>query len=282
MAVESQSRFDCSCNLTPPFRPATPDDAQALADLVHFASEGLALYLWTKIAGPGGDPWAVGRERAARETGSFSYRNAVVMEREGRVAAGLIGYPLADQPGAHSRHHAGHVRAAAGAGEPGARHLVRERARRLSRAPRQGLRHRAARRRRDSWPQKPASAASASSSPIPTPARAGSTSACGYREAARRRMVKEDWQNPGTDWVLLTKARLQLQRAAWQPSAAGVVVSRHDRHPREDHRLQARGDRRRRGAAPAGGRRGRGARGPARAPVRGGARRPGSPPGSSR
>ena len=51
--------------LTPPFRPATPDDAQALAELVDFASEGLALYVWTKIAGPGGDPWAVGRERAA-------------------------------------------------------------------------------------------------------------------------------------------------------------------------------------------------------------------------
>jgi ribosomal protein S18 acetylase RimI-like enzyme len=27
----------------------------------------------------------------------------------------------------------------------------------------------------------------------------------GYREAARRRMVKEDWQHPGTEWVLLTK-----------------------------------------------------------------------------
>jgi hypothetical protein len=27
----------------------------------------------------------------------------------------------------------------------------------------------------------------------------------GYREVARRRMVKEDWQHPGIDWVLLTK-----------------------------------------------------------------------------
>jgi ribosomal protein S18 acetylase RimI-like enzyme len=79
-------------------RRATPDDAQELAELVDFASEGLALYLWTKTAGPGGDPWAVGRERARREVGSFSYRNAIVLEREGRVAAGLIGYPLADEP----------------------------------------------------------------------------------------------------------------------------------------------------------------------------------------
>jgi ribosomal protein S18 acetylase RimI-like enzyme len=29
---------------------------------------------------------------------------------------------------------------------------------------------------------------------------------CGYREAARRPIVKEDWQNEGRDWVLMTKA----------------------------------------------------------------------------
>ena len=81
-----------------PFRRATAGDAAALADLVDFASEGLALYLWTKMAGPRGDARAVGRERAARETGSFSYRNAVVVEQEGGVVAGLIGYPLPDQP----------------------------------------------------------------------------------------------------------------------------------------------------------------------------------------
>ena len=67
-----------------------------MADFVHFASEGLALYLWGRMAGAGGDPWAVGRERACREAGAFSYRNAVVTEPDGRVAAGLIGYPLAD------------------------------------------------------------------------------------------------------------------------------------------------------------------------------------------
>ena len=84
--------------LTPPFRRATPGDAQALAELVDFASEGLALYLWTKLAGPGGDPWTVGRERAQREEGSFSYRHAVVLERDGGIVAGLIGYPLPDRP----------------------------------------------------------------------------------------------------------------------------------------------------------------------------------------
>jgi ribosomal protein S18 acetylase RimI-like enzyme len=27
----------------------------------------------------------------------------------------------------------------------------------------------------------------------------------GYREIARRRKVKEDWSNPGTEWLLLVK-----------------------------------------------------------------------------
>jgi ribosomal protein S18 acetylase RimI-like enzyme len=30
---------------------------------------------------------------------------------------------------------------------------------------------------------------------------------CGYRFRARRPMVKEDWENPGRNWVLLTKVR---------------------------------------------------------------------------
>jgi ribosomal protein S18 acetylase RimI-like enzyme len=84
--------------LLPPFRKATPDDAAALAELVNMAGEGLPLYLWGKMAEPGEDAWAVGRKRARRESGSFSYRNAVVWEEGRRVAAGLIGYRLPDTP----------------------------------------------------------------------------------------------------------------------------------------------------------------------------------------
>ena len=51
--------------LEAPFRRATPADAGALADFVHFAGEGLALHLWTRMAGPAAT--GRGRERAARE-----------------------------------------------------------------------------------------------------------------------------------------------------------------------------------------------------------------------
>jgi len=190
--------------LSAPFRRATRDDARALAEFVHFASEGLALYLWGKIAGPGGDPWAVGRERALRETGSFSYRNAIVMEREGRVAAGLIGYPLPDKPepitdsmpamfvplqelenlapgtwyvnvlAAHPEHRGkgcgaallGVAETLAGdVGSPGLSIIVSD----------------------------------------ANPGARRLYERCGYREVARRAKVKEGWQNEGREWVLLVK-----------------------------------------------------------------------------
>lgn len=84
--------------LSPPFRHATPDDAEAMTAFVNIAGEGLPLHIWSKMAEPGEDPWTVGRKRAQRESGSFSYRNAVMLEQGGRVVAGLIGYRLPDEP----------------------------------------------------------------------------------------------------------------------------------------------------------------------------------------
>ena len=84
--------------LQPPFRHAEPADAPALAALINFAGEGLPLYLWTNMAQPGESPWEVGRRRALREAGSFSYRNAVVAEVGGRTVASLVGDALPDAP----------------------------------------------------------------------------------------------------------------------------------------------------------------------------------------
>jgi GNAT superfamily N-acetyltransferase len=84
--------------LRPPFRQATPADAAVLAELVNYAGEGLPLYLWEKMAVSGETAWDVGRMRAARNTGSFSYRNAAVIEHDGRCASALIGYAIAAKP----------------------------------------------------------------------------------------------------------------------------------------------------------------------------------------
>src|SRR5437899_2859846 len=79
-------------------RPATVDDAMVLAELINYAGEGMPLYLWGKMAQPGEAAWDVGRRRAAREEGSFSYRNATVIEHNGQCAGCLIGYEIPEGP----------------------------------------------------------------------------------------------------------------------------------------------------------------------------------------
>jgi len=192
--------------LQPPLRRATPADAPALADFVHFASEGLAYYLWTKMAGPGGDPWAIGRERAGRDGKGFSYRNAFLLEREGRVAAGLVGYPLphtpepmpADMPAMFAPLQELENLA------PGSWYVnvlaayPEERGRGHGTAL-LGLADRLA-----------AELGHAGMSIIVADTNTGARrlyERSGYREAARRAMVKEQWQHPGAEWVLLVKRR---------------------------------------------------------------------------
>lgn len=88
-------------------RPATKDDADHLARLVNYAGEGLPLYFWSRAAkeadqpardGSPRDPWEIGRERAQRETGAFSYRHATMAVVAGEIAGCLIAYPIADEP----------------------------------------------------------------------------------------------------------------------------------------------------------------------------------------
>ncbi len=77
-------------------RPARRDEAALLATLVNYAGEGLPIYLWSKLASPGHSPWDVGRERAERDEGSFSWRNATIVEVDGKAAGCLIGYEILD------------------------------------------------------------------------------------------------------------------------------------------------------------------------------------------
>jgi hypothetical protein len=87
------------------FRPARIDEADVLAELVDYAGEGLPSYLWGKMAGPGETAQEVGRRRAARETGTFSYRNATIIEYAGHAAGSLISYvdKLCAKPGVQLR-----------------------------------------------------------------------------------------------------------------------------------------------------------------------------------
>jgi ribosomal protein S18 acetylase RimI-like enzyme len=83
--------------LEPPLRRATKEDARALTELVDYAGHGIPGYLWSRSANEGQPPIEVGIERVLREEANFSYRNAVVAEVDGRVAAMMLAYRLPEQ-----------------------------------------------------------------------------------------------------------------------------------------------------------------------------------------
>jgi ribosomal protein S18 acetylase RimI-like enzyme len=186
------------------FRRATPDDTAALAELVQFATEGLALALWTQLAGAGGDPWQIGRKRVSGGAGAMSYRNAVIGESAGKPACGLIGYPLGDEPDhtadtlpavlvplhelMNMAPNTWYVHALAAYPEHRGRGLGTALLAQADRLAAGAGRH----------------ALSLIVSDTNTGARR-LYERTGYREAARRKMVKQGWQHPGTDWVLMTK-----------------------------------------------------------------------------
>ena len=193
--------------LSPPFRNATAADAAALAELVNMAGYGLPLFLWSRMAKDSEDAWDVGRRRARRAEGSFSYRNAVMVEEAGKVVSCLTGYALPDEP------------------EP-----IDYDAMPAMFVPMQELENLAPR----TWyvnvlatypehrgkgygarllaiaERLAADTKRAGLSIIVSDANAGGRrlyDRSGYREIAKRPMVKDGWEGPGENWVLLVKGR---------------------------------------------------------------------------
>lgn len=80
-------------------RKAKASDSAHLVRFINMAADDLPLHFWRKTAGPDGDPWALGAERAARDTGNFSYSNAWLAEIDGEVGACLLGYAADETSG---------------------------------------------------------------------------------------------------------------------------------------------------------------------------------------
>jgi ribosomal protein S18 acetylase RimI-like enzyme len=83
-----------SVRLEPPLRWARKEDSRRVAELMNIAGHGLPAYVWSLAAEDGQEPIDAGTERATREDGNFSYRNAVVAEEDGEVVALLLAYRL--------------------------------------------------------------------------------------------------------------------------------------------------------------------------------------------
>jgi ribosomal protein S18 acetylase RimI-like enzyme len=190
--------------LSPPFRSALIEDAGVLAVLVNYAGEGLPVYLWSTLAEPGQDVWDVGRRRAARKDCSFSYRNAIVIERDGQCAGALIGYEIPERPKPVPDDMPAmfvplqELENLA----PGTWYVnvlaVRPQFRNL------GL----GRQLLDLAQRVAQSMGKRGLSVVVSNANDGARrlyERCGYSERARLPMVKEKWVNDGTHWLLLTK-----------------------------------------------------------------------------
>ncbi len=80
-------------------RPARKTDARHMAVLINYAGEGLPHYFWDKAA-DGGFAWVYGEQRAMRDHGSFSYRNAIIAERNNEVLGMILYYPIVEKASA--------------------------------------------------------------------------------------------------------------------------------------------------------------------------------------
>ena len=76
------------------FRPARKDECRTIAQLYSMASDGVADYIWTRMAASGEEIVDVGARRYAREDTVFSYRNCTVAAIEKRIAGMMVAFPV--------------------------------------------------------------------------------------------------------------------------------------------------------------------------------------------
>ena len=186
-------------------REAGVDDALALAELINFAGEGLPVYLWEKMAEPGENVWDVGCSRAKRPEGSFSYRNAVCAQIEGQTVACLIGYPLASTPEEFDEKTTPPLfvpllELEAEASDTWYVNVLATYPVYRS----QGI----GTKLLDHAQHKALDAGKKRLSLIVADNNAGAIALyqkSGFKQCAKRTMVKEDWKNPGENWILMIK-----------------------------------------------------------------------------
>ena len=185
-------------------RPAAPGDAAELAVLINYAGEGLPVYLWERMAEPGETPWDVGKRRALREEGAFSYRNSFVAEQASEVVGALVGYRIADEPEVIDD-----TVPAMFVPLVELENLVPGTWYVNVLAVRPELRGKGVGSRLlDIAGERAAESGCTGQSIIVSDANRGARKLYerhGFRQVAERPMVKDDWDNPGRNWVLLEK-----------------------------------------------------------------------------
>lgn len=75
-------------------RPACQEDTRDIARLFLISSDGLAGYIWSRLAAPGQSLEEVGAARYARTGVAFSYENCLMAARGGRVVGMVHAFPM--------------------------------------------------------------------------------------------------------------------------------------------------------------------------------------------
>jgi ribosomal protein S18 acetylase RimI-like enzyme len=75
-------------------RPARKSDCRRIAELYRVSSDGVADYIWSKLAEPSEDVLDVGCRRYEREGTPFSYENCKMVELQGAVVGMLVAFPM--------------------------------------------------------------------------------------------------------------------------------------------------------------------------------------------
>lgn len=82
----------------PLIRPARKSECRRVAQFYRLSSDGVADYIWTRLAGPGEDLLDVGRRRYEREGTPFSYENCKMVELDGEAVGMLVAFPMEVDP----------------------------------------------------------------------------------------------------------------------------------------------------------------------------------------
>ncbi len=82
------------------FRQAVEEDSTDIARLFLISTDGLAEYIWSKVAEPGETIIEAGTRRYAREGVAFSYENCLIAELEGATVGMVHSFDMEEDPDA--------------------------------------------------------------------------------------------------------------------------------------------------------------------------------------
>jgi len=182
-------------------RPARPEDAEFLVPLINRAGEGIPKHVWTSLASVGQSPLDVGVARVRSDDAGISWKKVWVAEVGGLRAGCLIAYRQPDTPQPIAPDMPPMFvplqeleNAAPGTGYVNIVSTAR------------GMRGRGIGTRLLQFAERYAGPNGMSLIVADNNVDARRLyERCGYRETARRRMIKNGWQSTGSDWVLMVK-----------------------------------------------------------------------------